>query len=66
MSSLVDMSEVAKHNHATDCWVVIHGIVYNLTDFHRTHPGGSQIIIANAVSRIQPIVLNCVAENMKT
>ena len=57
MSTLVDMSEVAKHNSATDCWVVIHGIVYDLTDFQRTHPGGSQIIVANAVSRIQPIAV---------
>lgn len=39
------MEEVRKHNSRSDCWVIIHDTVYNLTDFHSTHPGGSEIIL---------------------
>ena len=48
------MKEVAKHNSPDDCWVVIHGVVYDLTSFYRSHPGGSQIIVSNAVGRRVP------------
>ena len=44
MSKTISMREVAKHNSADDCWLVIHGKVYDLTDFARTHPGGSKVI----------------------
>lgn len=33
--------EVAKHHTSADCWVVIHGIVYDVTDFISSHPGGA-------------------------
>lgn len=39
---------VQKHCTAEDCWVVIHGMVYNLTSFLNEHPGGSRIIIKQA------------------
>jgi cytochrome b involved in lipid metabolism len=32
--------EVAKHNTTEDCWVVIHGRVFDLTKFLQEHPGG--------------------------
>ena len=47
-SSLVPMHEVAKHNKRDDCWVVIHGKVYDLTDFMDSHPGGVGPIVAKA------------------
>jgi cytochrome b involved in lipid metabolism len=37
---VLSMEEVAKHNSASDCWMVINNKVYDLTDFV-THPGGS-------------------------
>lgn len=40
--------EVAKHDKIDDCWVVIDGYVYDLTDFISSHPGGPEIIKNNS------------------
>lgn len=37
--------EVAKHTTSADCWVIIHGVVYNLTPFIKKHSGGGGAII---------------------
>ncbi|KAG9030433.1 Cytochrome b2, mitochondrial precursor [Tulasnella sp. JGI-2019a] len=47
-SGLISFHEVKKHNTKDDCWVVIRDQAYDLTDFIRMHPGGTQIIIRNA------------------
>jgi hypothetical protein len=47
-STMLSMREVAAHNTAEDCWVVIFGVVYDLSEFHKTHPGGGAIITNNA------------------
>lgn len=36
-------AETAKHNSATDCWMIISDKVYNLTSYIPVHPGGSQL-----------------------
>eukprot|EP00434_Breviolum_minutum_P000777 symbB.v1.2.000685.t1/scaffold41.1/size391900/2 len=38
------MEEVAKHDTPEDCWVVLHGRVYDLTKFAMGHVGGSKLI----------------------
>lgn len=43
-----EMSEVRAHNTARDCWLVIHGLVYDLTEFLNSHPGGSAILLSCA------------------
>ncbi|KAF8607785.1 hypothetical protein BDV93DRAFT_279525 [Ceratobasidium sp. AG-I] len=40
--------EKLKHNTREDCWIVIRGQVYNITDFIPKHPGGAKPILANA------------------
>eukprot|EP00808_Paulinella_micropora_P021715 g55641.t1 len=40
----INMAEVRKHNSSKDCWVVLHGKVYNLTDFQNEHPAGAEVI----------------------
>jgi cytochrome b involved in lipid metabolism len=42
-SLMLTLGEVAKHNSANDCWMVINGKVLNLTVFS-SHPGGSTYV----------------------
>jgi tetratricopeptide (TPR) repeat protein len=38
--------EVKKHNSAIDCWSIIDGNVYDLTNWVESHPGGNERITA--------------------
>ena len=40
----VTMDQVSKHNKKTDAWIVISGLVYDVTDFIDFHPGSSAIL----------------------
>ncbi len=40
------VGEVAKHNLATDCWVMIQGDAYDITKYLNIHPGGADVITA--------------------
>ncbi|KAI0154936.1 FMN-dependent dehydrogenase-domain-containing protein [Xylariaceae sp. FL1272] len=40
--------EVATHDNKDDCWVVIHGKAYDVTEFLPEHPGGMKIILKYA------------------
>lgn len=44
----IAMSQVALHKTRTDLWVVIHGMVYNVSDFVSEHPGGEEILLEHA------------------
>ena len=45
---VVSSTEVAEHNNQESCWCTIHGVVYDLTSFLHSHPGGSAILIKYA------------------
>lgn len=45
---MLTLQDVAKHNTKTDCWVIIHGKAYDVSDFLHEHPGGSGIILKYA------------------
>lgn len=40
------LSEVAQHASKDDCWAIISGDVYDLTEFINRHPGGDEILRA--------------------
>ena len=37
-------AEIRKHNKKADCWVVVNGIVYDVTKFQQKHPGGNRLL----------------------
>jgi aspartate oxidase len=37
----ITKTELSQHNTPEDCWVAIHGVVYDLTDFADEHPAGA-------------------------
>lgn len=37
-------SQVATHNKATDCWIIIKSDVYDLTSYIQQHPGGAGVL----------------------
>jgi len=39
------MNDVEQHNTEEDCWIAIHGKVYDLTEFVEEHPAGPESII---------------------
>lgn len=44
----ITRSELQRHSTTDDCWVAIHGIVYDLTLFADEHPAGAESIHALA------------------
>lgn len=52
------MQEVVRHSSSEDCWVVINGKVYDLSVFHKEHPGGSKIITNNAGKDVSSLFNN--------
>lgn len=40
------LDQVAGHNSSSDCWTIIHGDVYNVTNYISLHPGGNEILRA--------------------
>ncbi|KAJ0159204.1 (S)-mandelate dehydrogenase, mitochondrial [Colletotrichum tanaceti] len=42
---VVSGTEVAKNNTRDSCWVVVHGQVWDVTEFLDEHPGGANLII---------------------
>ncbi|KAG6516195.1 cytochrome b5-like [Zingiber officinale] len=39
------LAEVSTHNSSEDCWLVIHGKVYDVTKFLQDHPGGDEVLL---------------------
>ena len=40
------LADCKQHTTEKDCWLIISGKVYNVTDFLDEHPGGFDIIIS--------------------
>eukprot|EP00268_Persea_americana_P036909 TRINITY_DN36465_c0_g1_i1.p1 TRINITY_DN36465_c0_g1~~TRINITY_DN36465_c0_g1_i1.p1 ORF type:complete len:135 (-),score=27.27 TRINITY_DN36465_c0_g1_i1:179-583(-) len=46
ITKLYTMKEAAQHNTQNDCWVVIDGKVYDVTEYLDEHPGGDDVVLA--------------------
>lgn len=44
----INLNEVAWHDTIDSCWIVIRDFVYDCTDFLKSHPGGSDVILEYA------------------
>ncbi|KAL3472741.1 FMN-dependent dehydrogenase-domain-containing protein, partial [Aspergillus californicus] len=42
------LSDIQHHKSDSDCWIAIHGNVYDVTGFLASHPGGKAIILQHA------------------
>ncbi|KAI8970806.1 glyoxylate dehydrogenase [Trametes punicea] len=45
---VLSAAEVAAHSSRESCWIIVHGKVYDVTDFLDEHPGGSKVILKYA------------------
>lgn len=43
-SQEISAATVAEHITKEDCWMIISGEVYNVTEYVRNHPGGDDIL----------------------
>lgn len=44
-SVALSIQEIAKHNIAQDCWMIVNNNVYNVTSYLPRHPGGTSAIL---------------------
>lgn len=42
---VVSLAEISKHSSFDDLWMVIYNVVYDVTKFKSTHPGGAEVLI---------------------
>jgi cytochrome b involved in lipid metabolism len=43
----LSMTELAKHNSSSSCWLLISGKIYDVTNFIIQHPGGEGTILSS-------------------
>ncbi|XP_010464293.1 PREDICTED: cytochrome b5-like [Camelina sativa] len=42
---VLNLLELSQHRSRHDCWLLIDGKVYDVTDFLKDHPGGDDVIL---------------------
>ncbi|KAF5022844.1 hypothetical protein F66182_5077, partial [Fusarium sp. NRRL 66182] len=42
---IVSLSDLRRHNTATDCWIAVHSKVWDITHFINEHPGGPAVLL---------------------
>lgn len=45
---IISMEELALHTKKHDCWMLIDGVVYDISKFLSAHPGGAEPLENNA------------------
>lgn len=59
----MDAREVWKNDSAASCWVVIHGKVYDVTNYLSDHPGGPSVLLKWAGKVCMPLSALYVVED---
>ena len=44
LSNRYSLAQVQEHNKNEDCWIVLSGLIYDVTDYIKYHPGGDIIL----------------------
>lgn len=44
----VTKEELSRHKSESDCWIAIHGLVFNVTPYLDFHPGGQEELMRGA------------------
>ncbi|EJU06457.1 hypothetical protein DACRYDRAFT_44583 [Dacryopinax primogenitus] len=45
---MISYEELQKHTTRESCWVMVHGKIYDVTDFLDNHPGGVPVILSHS------------------
>ena len=45
---LIPLSEIQRHTAKNNCWLIIDGLVYDVTSYLNDHPGGFEVFLQNA------------------
>jgi fatty acid desaturase len=48
MNKVYYKNEIILHNTKEDCWVILFNQVYDISDFVKKHPGGTEILLSRA------------------
>ncbi|CAH8259670.1 unnamed protein product [Arabidopsis lyrata] len=43
---VLNLSELSQHSSRHDCWLLIEGKVYDVTEFLKDHPGGDDVLLS--------------------
>ncbi len=46
VSTGISLQDVAEHNNAASCWIVVDGIVYDVTTYLSKHPAEPEVLLA--------------------
>lgn len=44
----IEASQIAQHTTSESCWIVIDGLVWDVTEWLEAHPGGNELILEHA------------------
>lgn len=53
-AAILNPADIAKHNSAGDCWLIINGKVYDVTNFLSSHSGGASAITFHIAEKTLP------------
>ncbi|XP_073150679.1 cytochrome b5-like [Henckelia pumila] len=46
MAKVFSFAEVSEHTTTKDCWLIINGKAYDVTNFLEEHPGGDEVLLS--------------------